>query len=322
MSTPTGGPINPIDPFAQTAHETHERAGAEQHAAESDSERIRSAYAPKKPRTPPAQRGDVAIREDLAPLVAPRRPDRPRERSEHYAVCADESKPFSHDPDLDSSPHPLVRRISTTSNLRARAAMPIFLTFGGLKQPFAGFSARRRPCASLAPRSYRPCPGLLAPISAVVAATRARTFGYRARWSPNAWRRRLRGRAASGYAFRSFSWSRASWRRLPAITFGRAIGVRPRSPRADRKWPRSPRKATRRPRPSGSRSFRAQRLKTASLPSRSSGICPLSVRRAYSYQAHPEASLWRCCSQAQLANRLCPPVGPVACLIQRRSSFS
>jgi hypothetical protein len=62
--------------------------------------------------------------------------------------------------------NPLVRRISTSSNLRPRAA--ICLTFGGLKQPFAGFSARRRLCTSLAPRSYRPCPGLLAPISAAV----------------------------------------------------------------------------------------------------------------------------------------------------------
>jgi hypothetical protein len=47
MSTPTGGPINPIeDPFAHATREIHERAGAEQHAAEGDSERIRSAYAP------------------------------------------------------------------------------------------------------------------------------------------------------------------------------------------------------------------------------------------------------------------------------------
>src|SRR5262245_53361094 len=30
--------------------------------------------------------------------------------------------------------------------------MPVCLTFVGLKQPFAGFSARRRPRASLAPR--------------------------------------------------------------------------------------------------------------------------------------------------------------------------
>jgi hypothetical protein len=47
MSTPTGGPINPIeDPFAHATREIHERAGAEQHAAEGDSERIRSANAP------------------------------------------------------------------------------------------------------------------------------------------------------------------------------------------------------------------------------------------------------------------------------------
>ena len=105
MSTPTGGPINPIDPFAHAAHEMHERAGAEQHAAESDHERIRSAYAPKKIRTPPAQRADVATREDIT-LVAPQRPDRLRERSEQYAVGADESNLSSRDPDLDSSLQP------------------------------------------------------------------------------------------------------------------------------------------------------------------------------------------------------------------------
>jgi hypothetical protein len=106
MSTPTGGPINPIeDPVAYAAHETHEGAGAEEHAAESDSERIRSAYAPKKPRTPPAQRADVAAGEDIA-LVALRRPDRLRERSEHHAVGIDESNLSSHDPDLDSSLQP------------------------------------------------------------------------------------------------------------------------------------------------------------------------------------------------------------------------
>ena len=46
--------------------------------------------------------------------------------------------------------------------------MPIFLTFGGLKQRFAGSSARRRPCASLVPRNYRLCPALLVPMSAAV----------------------------------------------------------------------------------------------------------------------------------------------------------
>jgi hypothetical protein len=82
MSTPTGEPINPTDPFPRAAHETHERAGAEQHAAESDSERIRSAYAPKKPRT-------------LPPL---------RQHSEHCAVGAHESNLTSHDPDSSLEP--------------------------------------------------------------------------------------------------------------------------------------------------------------------------------------------------------------------------
>jgi hypothetical protein len=60
MSTPTGGPINPAVPFVHAGHEAHARADAEQHAAESDSERIRSAYAPKRSRKPSAQRADVA----------------------------------------------------------------------------------------------------------------------------------------------------------------------------------------------------------------------------------------------------------------------
>jgi len=103
MSTPTGGPINPIDSFPHAAHETRERADAQQHTAERDSERTRSAYAPKKPRTLPPQRADVAINEDVAPLVAPRQPDRPRQHSEHYAVD-NEAALSSHDPDSSLEP--------------------------------------------------------------------------------------------------------------------------------------------------------------------------------------------------------------------------
>ena len=82
MSTPTAGPINPIDPFPHAAQETRERAGAEQHAVESDSERIRSVYAPKKPRTLPP----------------------PRQHSEHYAVGAHGSNLSSPDPDSALQP--------------------------------------------------------------------------------------------------------------------------------------------------------------------------------------------------------------------------
>jgi hypothetical protein len=122
MSTPTGGPINPIDSFPHAAHETRERTDAQQHAAERDSERTRSAYAPKKPRTLPPQRTDVAINEDVAPLVAPRQPDRPRQHSEHYAVD-NEAALSSHDP--DSSLEPARPQDHHLSNLRARAETDI-----------------------------------------------------------------------------------------------------------------------------------------------------------------------------------------------------
>lgn len=79
MSTPTGGPIKPADPFAHAGHEAHARADAEQHTAESESERIRSAYAPKRPRTPPAQRADVASHDPDRSLEAARPQDQHKE---------------------------------------------------------------------------------------------------------------------------------------------------------------------------------------------------------------------------------------------------
>jgi hypothetical protein len=51
--------------------------------------------------------------------------------------------------------------------------------------------------------------------------------------------------------------------------------------------------------PSGRKNSRPRRPKTAIVPSRSSARHPLSVRRSYSYQAHPKASLWRCCSRVR-----------------------
>ncbi len=75
MSTPTGGPINPADPLAHAGHEAHARADAKQHAAESDSERIRSAYAPKRLRRPPAQRADFASHNPNSSLEAARSQD-------------------------------------------------------------------------------------------------------------------------------------------------------------------------------------------------------------------------------------------------------
>ena len=78
MSTPTGGPSNPIDPFALT--KPHERVGTQEHTAERDRERIRSAYAPKKSRVPPAQGADVASHDpELDSSLEPARP-----HDQHY----------------------------------------------------------------------------------------------------------------------------------------------------------------------------------------------------------------------------------------------
>src|SRR5260370_15105316 len=60
MSTPSGKPLNPIDPSASVSHETHERAGAERHPVENGHDHVRSPYAPKKARTQPAVEEDSA----------------------------------------------------------------------------------------------------------------------------------------------------------------------------------------------------------------------------------------------------------------------
>src|SRR5262249_35517463 len=98
-----------------------------------------------------------------------------------------------------------------TSTRPSRGLMRDFETSSGLKLPFAGFNARTRPGGFLAPRSYRPCLGLLPPMpEAVFATPRCWSFGHRARWSRNAWRPRpRRGRAATGFAFRSWSFCSA-----------------------------------------------------------------------------------------------------------------
>jgi len=127
MSTPAGKPVNPIGPFAHVSHETHERAGseyhpverhneairspytptrararAERHTEENDHDLLRSPYAPKKARTQPAAGPDVAVREDVVPLVPLRGPKRLRGHPERDAVDANESNLFSHDPDSDT----------------------------------------------------------------------------------------------------------------------------------------------------------------------------------------------------------------------------
>jgi hypothetical protein len=59
--------------LAHAAREAHARADAQQHAAESDSVRIRSAYAPKTRHKPPAQGADVAS-PDPDSSIEPARP--------------------------------------------------------------------------------------------------------------------------------------------------------------------------------------------------------------------------------------------------------
>ena len=315
MSTPTGGPINPIDSFPHAAHETRERADAQQHAAERDSERTRSAYAPKKPRTLPPQRADVAINEDVAPLVAPRQPDRPRQHSEHYAVD-NEAALSSHDPDSSLEParpqdhhrkQPSgarrdsdisdLRRLETTLRWIQREEVAVRIPRAAQLPPVPGLaradigdrshgdeSSDFRLPRSLEPERMAPPPSrsrrpaLRALLTFLIATILAALTGY-------------------------YLWT-GYW-----------------SPRADRKWPPSLLKVMRRP-PSGRKNSCPRRPKTAIVPSRSSARHPLSVRRSYSYQTHPKASLWRCCSRARPANGLCRPVRPVACLIQKRSNFS
>src|SRR5215468_3002449 len=127
--------------------------------------------------------------------------------------------------------------VRNTSTRPSRGLMRDFETSSGLKLPFAGFNARTRPGGFLALHSYRPCLGLLPPMpEAVFATPRSWSFGHRARWSRNAWRPRpRRGRAATGFAFRSWSSSRASARHRSDIIFGREVGAHPHGLCPDRK---------------------------------------------------------------------------------------
>ena len=142
MSTPTGKPGKPIDPFAHASQDTYERANPEHHPVESDGEPIRSPYAPsrarerasaerhpeeidhesilsryapKKTRPQPALGPDAATWEDGAPLVPPRAPERLREHSERHAVDANES---------DISLHPHSQQHEQTGATRRDAGIP------------------------------------------------------------------------------------------------------------------------------------------------------------------------------------------------------
>jgi hypothetical protein len=97
MSTPSGKPLNPIDPSASVSYDTHERASAEWHPVENDHDHLQSPYAPKKACAQPAVELDFAIREDTAPLAPLRESEGLREHSGRRAVDVHEPYLFSHD---------------------------------------------------------------------------------------------------------------------------------------------------------------------------------------------------------------------------------
>jgi hypothetical protein len=127
MSTPTEKPIRPIDSFVRVPHETHGPGGPERHPIESDSEPIRSPYAPAKARERAGAQGDPGendplwspyapkkpqsaqaphVTESVAPLAPPRGPESLREPSERHAL----------DDELDASLQPAHRHSQQTEH--------------------------------------------------------------------------------------------------------------------------------------------------------------------------------------------------------------
>ena len=128
MSTPTGKPLNPTDPFADvSSHETWERAGPERQNSGDDDDPLRSPHVPKRaharagaewlsnaneddparsPYAPPKARGrpsvgqsDFVKSEDAAPLAPLRTLEGLREHSaeRRHAVEGDGSRRYSDD---------------------------------------------------------------------------------------------------------------------------------------------------------------------------------------------------------------------------------
>jgi hypothetical protein len=134
--------------------------------------------------------------------------------------------------------NPLVRRISTSSNLRPRAA--ICLTFGGLKQPLRWL--QREETAVHIPRAAQlpPVPGLArADIGGRLHGDEISEFRLPRSLEPERMApppsrsRRHRLRALLMLLIASILAASTGY------TFGRAIGAHPCSPHAGRKWPRS-----------------------------------------------------------------------------------
>ena len=140
MSTPTEKPISPIDPFVHVPHETHGPGARERHPIESDSEPIRSPYAPAKARERAGAEGDpgendplwspyapkkartqsveaphVAMTENAAPIAPPGGLESLREHSERHALDGELDTLFqpAH-PHSQQPEHPVAARRDET----------------------------------------------------------------------------------------------------------------------------------------------------------------------------------------------------------------
>src|SRR2546430_17503150 len=86
MSTPTEKPISPIDPFVHVPHETHGPGARERHPIESDSEPIRSPYAPAKARERAGAEGDPGENDPLWSPYAPKKARTQSVEAPHVAM--------------------------------------------------------------------------------------------------------------------------------------------------------------------------------------------------------------------------------------------
>jgi hypothetical protein len=111
MSTPTGRPGNPTDPFVHGSQDTYERADPGHHAVESDGDPTRSPYAPTRARERASAERSLEENSHES-VVSPYAPKKAR-----TAVDAKESYPLWHELDLDASlqpAHPHGERPATT----------------------------------------------------------------------------------------------------------------------------------------------------------------------------------------------------------------
>ncbi len=154
MSTPTGRPGNPTDPFVHGSRDTYERADPGHRAVESDGDPTRSPYAPTRARERASAERSLE-----------------EKRQKRRALPSMPKNTTLSGMNRTSIPH-FNLLIRTASDPPPRAAMPASRLSSGLKPPFAGFSGRKRLRGSLALHSYHPCPGLLRPSPEAVVTAR------------------------------------------------------------------------------------------------------------------------------------------------------